>query len=80
MLRTQIYLTEPILIKLKKAKRLNKKPFASIVREILERNIDNYLSHSLKPNGNSLKEILNLKLTGAPRDLSTKMDDYLYGE
>jgi hypothetical protein len=78
MLRTQIFLTETLMKKLKRIKTHKNKTLGGVIREILEENIEKYLK--AKPNGASLTDLAREGSKGGPRDLSTRIDDYLYGD
>ena len=79
MIRTQIYLTEEQIRDIKlRAKRENK-PEAEVIRGLVNKGLQSPRKARQESTGASL-----LRLAGihgkAPADLSTRVDDYLYGE
>jgi hypothetical protein len=82
MIRTQVYLTEEQAQTIKLRSRQERKPEAQLIRELL----DAGLSAGQMPRqsvGDALLELAELgKKLGAsgPTDLSTNLDDYLYGD
>jgi hypothetical protein len=82
MIRTHVYLTEEQAQTIKLRSKQERKPEAQLIRELL----DAGLSVGQKPRqsvGDALLELAELgKKLGAsgPADLSTNLDDYLYGD
>jgi len=74
MVRTQIYLPESLHKKLLAMRKSSGKSAAQIIREALADVFDK------KPVENDLLDLANLDIVGGPADLSSKLDDYLYGE
>jgi hypothetical protein len=82
MIRTHVYLTEEQAQTIKLRSKQEKKPEAQLIRELL----DAGLSAGQAPRrsvGEAFLELAELgKKLGAsgPTDLSTNLDDYLYGD
>ncbi len=76
MIRTQIYLPEDIHKRLLSLRQIWGKSAAQMIREALE----SYLAGSQGEGKNDLLKLADLKLSGGPKDLSSKIDDYLYGD
>ena len=79
MIRTQVYLTEDQARDIKlRAKRQNKRE-AEVIRELLSEGLKTAPPARQESTGASL---LRLAAIGgkAPADLSTRVDDYLYGK
>jgi len=79
MVRTQVYLTEEQARDIKlRAKRENKRE-AEVIRELVSQGLKTAPPTRQESTGASL---LRLAAIGgkAPADLSTRVDDYLYGE
>ena len=79
MIRTQIYLTEEQSLDIKERARRERRREADVIRELLDRghtisqgltriNLDDFFT-----------KLDGLNLSG-PTDLSTNLDDYLYGD
>jgi hypothetical protein len=79
MVRTQVYLTEEQSRDIKLRAKREKKPEAEIIRELVNTGLRSARTTGQESTGASL-----LRLAGihgkAPADLSTRIDDYLYGE
>ena len=79
MVRTQVYLTEEQTRDIKlRAKRQNK-PEAEAIREVISAGLKTSPSPSHESTGASLLRLAAIRGKG-PADLSTRVDDYLYGE
>ena len=83
MIRTQVYLTEEQARDIKlRAKRQNKRE-AEVIRELLNKGLHAPRSASGETTGEALLRLAKLgeKLrVKAPADLSSRIDDYLYGD
>ena len=78
MIRTQVYLTEEQARDIKLKAKQEKKPEAEVIRELVSKGLHQAASR-LESTGDSL---LRLAATGGkgPVDLSSRVDDYLYGD
>jgi hypothetical protein len=79
MIRTQVYLTEDQAQDIKlRAKRENKRE-AEVIRELLREDMK---KSTAKPQESTGASLLRLAAIGGkgPVDLSSRVDDYLYGE
>lgn len=76
MQRTQIYLPEEIKMKAQKLANRRGVPLAAVVRQALEKEI----KETAVPKENPLIHLAKLKIKGGPKDLSSKFDEYLYGD
>ncbi len=75
MIRTQIYLPEAIHKKLTLLRTKYKRSVAQIVREALER----HLREESIDQENDILKLAEIGISGGPKDLSARVDDYLYG-
>ncbi len=75
MTRTQIYLPEDLKQDLEFLAKKEKRPVAEIVRRAVKKE----LKHKRETAGDTLLKIASYAGKG-PRDLSTNLFDYLYGE
>ena len=79
MIRTQVYLTKEQMRDIKlKAKRENKRE-AEIIRELLTDGMKKTTRKTQESTGDSLLRLAAIGGKG-PSDLSSRIDDYLYGE
>ena len=79
MIRTQVYLTEDQVQGIKlRAKRENRHE-AEVIRELLSEGMKKSASKAQESTGESLLRIAKIGGKG-PADLSSRVDDYLYGE
>jgi len=79
MIRTQVYLPEPLYTRIKLQARAKGQPAAQLIREQLEQSFpDSKLQPKKDKNLAELAQELNI--TGGPPDLSRRIDDYLYGD
>ena len=79
MIRTQVYLTEDQARDIKLwAKRENKRE-AEVIRELLRDGMKNATRKAQESTGESLLRLAAIGGKG-PADLSSHVDDYLYGE
>ena len=79
MIRTQVYLTEEQARDIKLRAKREKKREAEVIRELVSKGLKTVHHERGDTTGESL---LRLAQIGgkAPADLSTRIDDYLYGE
>lgn len=78
MIRTQIYIPEPIHEALTRLAAVKAKPMAQIVREFIEEGVRN--TQAVDDTGvKAIENLLKIQATGGPKDLSTNLDYYLYG-
>ena len=79
MVRTQVYLTEEQARDIKlRAKHENKRE-AEVIRELLSEGLRTSARERRESTGESLLRLAAIGGTG-PADLSTRIDDYLYGD
>jgi DNA polymerase/3'-5' exonuclease PolX len=79
MIRTQVYLTEDQVRDIKlRAKRENRHE-AEVIRELLSEGMKKSASKAQESTGESLLRLAEIGGKG-PADLSSRVDDYLYGE
>lgn len=79
MIRTQIYLDEDTHKDLNILARQEKESMAKIARDLLKEGLQK--RKSTDSSGNQvLKNLLAIKITGGPTDLSQNLDHYLYGK
>jgi len=74
MLRTQIYLPQDLRREIDVVARREKKPAAQVIRELL---VDGVYSKQQESIGRAFSRLVNLNARG-PKDLSTRLDHYLY--
>jgi hypothetical protein len=82
MIRTHVYLTEGQSQAIKLRSRRDQKPEAEVLRDIVDKGLAVEGSTAKMSTGQSLLQLVELgKKYGAhgPTDLSTNLDDYLYG-
>jgi hypothetical protein len=83
MIRTMVYITEEQARDIKlKAKRENKRE-AEVIRDLLHKGLDASRRTHQETTGEALLRLARLGETlkvKAPADLSSRIDDYLYGE
>jgi len=77
MVRTQIYLPIEYQEELAIMAREQGVPKAVIIRKIIKKSLKG--KHIHPATGSSLLSLSKLGFTGGPKDLSSKMDEYLYG-
>jgi hypothetical protein len=84
MIRTQVYLTEEQARSIKLRSQQDQKPEAELIRELLDAGLRIRAQRAKrKTTGETLLELAELgnKLgLSGPTDLSTNLDDYLYGD
>ncbi len=83
MIRTQVYLTEEQARDIKLQALREKKREAEVIRELLDKGLRVTHAATGETTGHALMKLVDLGkrlgMTG-PRDLSTNLDDYLYGD
>lgn len=77
MIRTQIYIPETIHQETKLLAKRKKEPMAELLRRFIIKGVKEE-KRKIKPK--SLDSLINLKITGGPKNLSRDMDKYLYGK
>lgn len=78
MIRTQIYLPDDIHSQLIQLARAKSTSMAEVTRNFIEKGLK--LSKDVDTSGKTvMRKLLNMKIKGGPRDLSTNLDYYLYG-
>ena len=81
MIRTQIYLTPEIKRELDLLKKRDGLGMGQVIRKVLHAALIKDRSFPNKQKkGNGLLELAKLGIKGGPKDLSARMDEYLYGE
>lgn len=75
MIRTQMYLTEDLYYRIQLEAKRGKKKAAEVVRELLLVGLNQNQANA----GKALMNIANIGAKG-PKDLSSKIDSYLYTE
>jgi hypothetical protein len=80
MIRKQVYLTEDLQRRIQIRSRMQQKPEARVIRELLDQALrheryDDTIDAALK----KLDALLDEHGTDTPADLSVRVDDYLYG-
>jgi hypothetical protein len=79
MIRTQVYLTEEQARDIKLRAKREKKREAEVIRELLSQGLKTKSSGRHESTGESLLRLATIGGKG-PADLSSRVDDYLYGE
>lgn len=77
MLRTQIYLPEEFRSQLNDLADKLDLSMAAVIRMILKKGLQK--KEEIMTRRNDLWKLANLKIKGGPKDLSKKLDYYLYG-
>ena len=77
MIRTQIYLPKKQYEDVKLRASIAGKPAAEIIRDLIDKGLT--VKQERSANKNGLLKLANLGITGGPKDLASKLDDYLYG-
>ena len=83
MIRTQVYITEEQARDIKLRAKREKKREAEVIRDLLNKGFNASGSKSRETTGDALLRLARLgeKLhVKAPADLSSRIDDYLYGD
>ncbi len=78
MIRTQIYIPETTHKGLLKLAEVKGEPMAKLIRDFIEEGIKTAteIDYTGKK---AIRNLLHIKATGEPKDLSTNLDYYLYG-
>jgi hypothetical protein len=79
MTRTKVYLTEDQARDIKLRAKREKKPEAEVIRELVNEGLKTARHQGQESTGESLLRLATIGGKG-PADLSTRLDDYLYGE
>ena len=79
MIRTQVYLTEQQARDIKLKARQEQKPEAKVIRELIEEGLNATGKKPGETTGDALLRLAAIGGTG-PADLSSRIDDYLYGK
>ena len=79
MIRIQVYLTDELSRDIKLRARRENKREAEIIRELLSEGMKKSASKDQESTGESLLRLAAIGGKG-PADLSSRVDDYLYGE
>lgn len=77
MIRTQVYIPQPLHHQLISLAKKRGESMARIVRNFLEKGLHECVSKDLSGK-ETIEKILSMKVTGGPKDLSQKLDHYLY--
>jgi len=77
MIRTQIYIPEPVHQAAKTLARHQNKTLADLLRRLI---VSGLKEEKKKIKPKSLAPLSKLNITGGPKDLSKNMDKYLYQE
>ena len=83
MIRTQVYLTEEQARDIKLQARRESKREAEVIRDLLNRGLNASQSASRETTGEALLRLAKLGeelQVKAPADLSSRIDEYLYGD
>ncbi len=83
MIRTQVYLTEEQARDIKLRAKREKKPEAEVIRDLLNKGFESQRGIPCETTGEALLRLAKLgeKLKiKVPPDLSSRIDDYLYGD
>lgn len=78
MIRTQVYLAKKQYEDVKLQAKVAGKPAAAVIRELIDKGLS--AKQESRTNKGGLLELGNLNITGGPKDLASKLDDYLYGD
>ncbi len=78
MIRAQIYLPKKQYDDVKLRASAMGRPAADLIREFIGAGLARQVPQKQKSHG--LDALIELKITGGPKDLSTRLDDYLYAE
>lgn len=78
MIRTQIYIPSDIHSQLLQLAKARSTSMAEITREFIENGLK--ISNHIDTSGKTvMRKLLNMNITGGPKDLSINLDHYLYG-
>jgi predicted DNA-binding protein len=76
MIRTQVYLSKKQYEDIKLRANITGKPAAELIRELIDKGLE--AKQDLRTSKNDLLKLAHLNITGGPKDLAQKLDDYLY--
>lgn len=76
--RTTVTLPQDLLFEIKRIAVEERKTFKEVITNALSQAFG--ISTKKEKHTNPLFSLTKLKITGGPKDLSTHLDDYLYGE
>lgn len=76
MIRTQIYLPEQLYLQIRLMARQQNLPAAKVIRKLMVNGIKKTKRETL---GEAMLNLAKHASSKGPRDLSTRHDDYLYG-
>jgi len=79
MIRTQIYLPQPLYATIKLRARAKGEPASQLIRDLLEQGLQDQQAAKLVPEQSWADVAKELNIRG-PKDLSRRIDDYLYGD
>ena len=79
MIRTQVYITEEQARDIKLQAKRERKREAEVIRELLSEGLKTAKGKQQESTGDSLLRLAAIGGEG-PADLSSRIDDYLYGE
>ena len=79
MIRTQVYLTEEQARDIKLRAKWQHKAEAEVIRDLVNAGLKTAPPATKESTGDSLLRLAEIRGKG-PADLSTRIDDYLYGE
>jgi hypothetical protein len=77
MIRTQIYLPKKQYEDVKLRANLAGKPAAEVIRDLIDKGLAVKQERSTTKGG--VMKLAHLNITGGPKDLASKLDNYLYG-
>lgn len=80
MIRTQVYLPEVLYEDIKRRARIKGKPAAQLIRDSLEQSLHTSQAQKTTQRKSWAELAKELNITGGPKDLSRRIDDYLYGD
>ncbi len=76
-MRTQLYIPQPMHTQLTQLATTSGQPMAQIVRQFITDGLNRHKDTDYSGK-QTLHNIANLKLKGGPKDLSIRLDQYLY--
>lgn len=81
MIRTQIYLPETLYKDIKRRAKARGEPAAQLIRETLQKDLYGARLAAKQASRKTWAETaVELNIQGGPKDLSRRIDDYLYGD
>ena len=78
MVRTQVYLPEIVHKRLTSMAKQRKLSMAYLIRRFLEGGLQREQSQDLSGQ-KAMRKVLEMGISGGPKDLSKQLDSYLYG-